>query len=163
MYWLILLVGLKCTSGTLGIQEDCRVWFLNILRREYVPLLLPPFFSSHFFFSALVVVCFFVFVMGLFMTALSDFGSIIICSRLLVAWFLLFVDFISELIYVVSWVIIIIIRGSIPLSIIAFSFIVAVCLSTSTSPWWATELGSVYLDFLCLIFMISWPPIAEVV
>ena len=55
-----------------------------------------------FFLSVLFVVCFFVFIMGLFITALSDFGSVIICSGLLVVWFLLFVDFISELIYVVS-------------------------------------------------------------
>ena len=82
------------------------------------------------------------------MTALSDFGSIIVCSGLLVTWFLLFVDFISKLIYVVSCVIIIIIRGSTPLSIIAFSFVVGVCFSTSTFPWWVAELGSVYLDFL---------------
>ena len=97
------------------------------------------------------------------MTALSDFGSTIICSGLLVTWFLLFVDFISELIYVVSCVIIIIIRGSTPLSIIAFFFIVAVCISTSTFPWWVAELVSVYLDFLCPLSVTSCLPVAEIV
>ena len=90
------------------------------------------------------------------MAALSDLGHVIIYSRLLIGWFLLLVAiyFIAKFIYVVSQVIIII-RGSILLSIISFSFIVVVWFSTSTFPWWATELGSVYMDFLYPIFMIS--------
>ena len=120
--------------------------------------------------SVLFVVSYFLLVMGLFfsfvlfsMTALSDFGSIVICSGLLITWFLLFIDFISVLIYVVSCVIIIIIRGSTSLSIIAFSFVVVVCVSTSTFSWWAAELVSVYLDFLCLVSVTSQLPVAETV
>ena len=120
--------------------------------------------------NVLFVVSYFLLVMGLFfsfvllfMIALCDFGSIIICSRLLITGFLLFIDFISELIYVASCVIIIIIRGSTSLSIIAFSFVVVVLVSTSTFSWWAAELVSVYLDFLCPVSVTSQLPVAETV
>ena len=51
----------------------------------------------------------------------------------------------------VGCVFIIITRGSTPLSLITFCFVVAVCISTSTFPLWVDELVSVYLDFLCLV------------
>ena len=116
------------------------------------------------------VVSYFVLVMGLFfsfvlffMFALSDFGSIVICSGLLITWFLLFIDFISKLIYVASCVIIIIIRGSTSLPITASSFVVVVYVSTSTFSWWAAELVSVYLDFLWPVSMTSRLSVAEIV
>ena len=90
------------------------------------------------------------------MATLSDLCREIIYSRLLIGWFLLLVAiyFIAEFIYVISRVVIII-RGSIPLSITPFSFLKIVWVSTPSISWWATELVSVYLDLLCLIIMIS--------
>ena len=133
------------------------MWSLNIPHRDNEVSLWPLLvFYHHLFPSVLFVVFFSIPVMGLFLSfgllfiiVFCDPGSIIICSRLLTTGFLLFIDFISELIYVVRFAILIIIRGSTFPPIIVFAFIVVVLVPTSTIPWWAAKLVSIYLHLLC--------------